>query len=51
MPADAVSAPLKKLGYVLVPRGRIGDIQAIEIAEGKTIGVSDPRGIGKPEFE
>ena len=48
---DAASARLKELGYAIVPRGRIGDVQAIELENGKAVGVSDPRGIGKPVYE
>ena len=40
---DALAA----LGYTFLPRGRIGDVQAIEI-EGQTAsGASDPRGMGE----
>ena len=48
---DAPAAKLKELGYVLVPRGGIGNVHAIELDEGKAVGVSDPRGIGKPAYE
>ena len=49
--ADGVSSRLKELGYAIVPRGRIGNVQAIEVLEGKAAGVSDPRGIGIPAYE
>jgi gamma-glutamyltranspeptidase/glutathione hydrolase len=40
---DALAA----MGYTFLPRGKIGDVHAIEL-DGKTpIGASDPRGIGK----
>jgi gamma-glutamyltranspeptidase / glutathione hydrolase len=38
---------LAALGYTFLPRGRIGDVQAIELADRVPEGVSDPRGIGK----
>jgi gamma-glutamyltranspeptidase/glutathione hydrolase len=49
-PAQTVSA-LEHLGYSFQPRGRIGDVQAIEVAGGKALGASDPRGIGRVAFE
>ncbi|MBI3857255.1 MAG: gamma-glutamyltransferase [Planctomycetes bacterium] len=39
------------LGYTWLPRGRIGDVHAIEIEEGVASGVSDPRGIGRVVLE
>ncbi len=45
--ADApAAAELRKLGYSLQRRGRIGDVQAIEIRGARATPVSDPRGIG-----
>lgn len=38
---------LAAMGYTFLPRGRIGDVQAIEIDQGQAIGESDPRGIGE----
>jgi gamma-glutamyltranspeptidase/glutathione hydrolase len=38
---------LAAMGYTFIPRGRIGDVQAIEIQDNTAIGASDPRGIGK----
>jgi gamma-glutamyltranspeptidase/glutathione hydrolase len=35
------------LGYTILPRGKIGDVQAIELLEHSALGVSDPRGIGR----
>jgi gamma-glutamyltranspeptidase/glutathione hydrolase len=46
-----VTEALQKMGYSLVPRGRIGDIHAIEIVDGRATGACDPRGIGKPATE
>jgi gamma-glutamyltranspeptidase / glutathione hydrolase len=40
---DALAA----LGYTFLPRGKIGDVQAIELQDTKAVGASDPRGIGK----
>ena len=40
---DALAA----MGYTFLPRGKIGDVQAIEVKDGKAVGASDPRGIGK----
>ncbi len=37
---------LRRLGYFLQRRGRIGDVQAIELAGARALPVSDPRGIG-----
>ncbi len=50
-PAAATRAALQALGYVLRPRGALGDVQAIEVADGRAIGVSDPRGTGHVAFE
>jgi len=51
-PFDAgATDALRKLGYALQPRGRIGDVHAIEIDGRKAAGVCDPRGIGKPASE
>jgi gamma-glutamyltranspeptidase/glutathione hydrolase len=47
----SVTEALQKMGYALVPRGRIGDVHAIEIEGGRAIGVCDPRGIGRPSAE
>ncbi len=41
-----VEEDLRRLGYAIVPRGRIGDVHAIEIDGRRATGVSDPRGIG-----
>ena len=43
----ATREALAAMGYTFLPRGRIGDVQAIELHEGKAIGAGDPRGIGK----
>lgn len=43
---DAAFPALKQLGYAIVARGRIGDVQAIELQGSAAVGVSDPRGIG-----
>jgi gamma-glutamyltranspeptidase/glutathione hydrolase len=43
----SVRDPLVALGYALQLRGRIGDVQAIEIQDRKPAGSSDPRGIGR----
>jgi gamma-glutamyltranspeptidase / glutathione hydrolase len=50
-PDAATRSALEALGYVLRPRDPIGDIQAIEIADGRAIGVSDPRGTGRVTTE
>ncbi len=43
---------LEALGYALQPRGRIGDVHALEITpERVATGESDPRGIGRVAFE
>jgi gamma-glutamyltranspeptidase/glutathione hydrolase len=42
----ATDAALGRLGYAIQPRLRIGDVQAIEITDGRGVGASDPRGIG-----
>ncbi len=51
-PAPAVRAALEALGYaVRVRRGPLGDVQAIEIGDGRAVGASDPRGIGHVAVE
>jgi len=45
-PAD-VRDPLAALGYAFQVRGKIGDVQAIELTDRRPSGVSDPRGIGR----
>jgi len=46
-PAAAVRAALESLGYAIaVRRSPLGDVQAIEVAGGRAVGASDPRGIG-----
>ncbi len=46
-PAPAVRAALESLGYrVDVRKTPLGDVQAVEIAGGRALGASDPRGIG-----
>ncbi len=48
----SVAEALGKLGYTPAPRGRIGDVHAIEIGGARSaIGVCDPRGIGRPAVE
>jgi len=47
----SVAEALGKLGYAMAPRGRIGDVHAIEIAGPRAAGVCDPRGIGRPASE
>ena len=42
----AVKDALTALGYTFLPRGRIGDVHAIEINDLRAQGASDPRGIG-----
>jgi gamma-glutamyltranspeptidase/glutathione hydrolase len=42
---------LETLGYSLRERGPLGDVHAVEIADGHAIGVSDPRGIGHVAVE
>ncbi len=43
---------LEAMGYAVVPRGKIGDVHALEIEAGRlATGESDPRGIGKVAFE
>jgi gamma-glutamyltranspeptidase/glutathione hydrolase len=42
----AVHEALVRMGYAVVPRGRIGDVHALEIQGGRAIGACDPRGIG-----
>jgi gamma-glutamyltranspeptidase/glutathione hydrolase len=41
---------LRKLGYAIQPRGRLGDVHAIEIQGGRATGAPDARGIGKSEY-
>lgn len=51
-PGAATRAALEALGYTInVRRGPLGDVQAIEIAGGRAIGASDPRGIGRVTAE
>jgi gamma-glutamyltranspeptidase / glutathione hydrolase len=45
-PDAATRGALEALGYVLRERGPLGDVQAIEIADGRATGMSDPRGTG-----
>jgi gamma-glutamyltranspeptidase/glutathione hydrolase len=45
------AAGLETLGYAIQPRGRIGDVQALELGPGRAAGTSDPRGIGRTEAE
>jgi gamma-glutamyltranspeptidase/glutathione hydrolase len=47
----AVETALRGMGYSLQPRGRIGDVHALEIAGRLAFGVSDPRGIGAASSE
>jgi gamma-glutamyltranspeptidase/glutathione hydrolase len=48
----AAREALVAMGYAIQPRGRIGDVHAIEITpEGVATGESDPRGIGRVVFE
>jgi gamma-glutamyltranspeptidase/glutathione hydrolase len=42
---------LGKLGYAIERRGRIGDVQALELAPPRAMGASDPRGIGRSEAQ
>jgi len=49
--AVPVRDALAALGYTFLPRGRIGDVQAIELQDSTPIGASDPRGIGKVASE
>jgi gamma-glutamyltranspeptidase/glutathione hydrolase len=43
----AVRDPLAALGYSFQLRGKIGDVQAIELSGRRPAGASDPRGIGR----
>jgi gamma-glutamyltranspeptidase/glutathione hydrolase len=43
----AVRDPLSAMGYAFQLRGKIGDVQAIELAGRRPAGASDPRGIGR----
>ncbi|MBS0365252.1 MAG: gamma-glutamyltransferase [Proteobacteria bacterium] len=45
-PPPAVQQALTGLGYTLVNQGWNGDIEAIALADGRAIAVSDPRGRG-----
>jgi gamma-glutamyltranspeptidase/glutathione hydrolase len=48
---SGVRDALAAMGYTFLPRGKIGDVQAIEIADPTAAGASDPRGIGKVVLE
>jgi gamma-glutamyltranspeptidase / glutathione hydrolase len=51
-PDPAVRAALEALGYAVdLRRSPLGDVQAIELARGRAVGVSDPRGIGRVTVE
>jgi gamma-glutamyltranspeptidase / glutathione hydrolase len=50
-PYNMARGALEALGYVLRARGPLGDVQAIEIADGRAIGASDPRGTGRVTAE
>lgn len=50
-PAPEVLQRLKELGYTVLIRNRLGDVQAIELQGGSAIGHSDRRGIGRVDFE
>jgi gamma-glutamyltranspeptidase / glutathione hydrolase len=51
-PDDAVRAALESLGYAVnLRRSPLGDVQAIELAGDRAVGVSDPRGIGRVTAE
>jgi gamma-glutamyltranspeptidase/glutathione hydrolase len=45
--SPSVRDPLAALGYAFQLRGKIGDVQAIEVQGKRPIGASDPRGIGR----
>jgi gamma-glutamyltranspeptidase/glutathione hydrolase len=45
--SSSVRDPLTALGYAFQLRGKIGDVQAIEIQDRRPTGASDPRGIGR----
>jgi gamma-glutamyltranspeptidase/glutathione hydrolase len=47
----AVRDPLAAMGYTFQLRGKIGDVQAIELSGRRPIGTSDPRGIGRVTVE
>ena len=47
----AVRDPLAAMGYSFQLRGKIGDIQAIELSGRRSSGASDPRGIGRVTVE
>jgi gamma-glutamyltranspeptidase/glutathione hydrolase len=44
--APPAAHELRALGYAIRARGRIGDIHAIEVDQGRSFPVCDPRGIG-----
>jgi gamma-glutamyltranspeptidase/glutathione hydrolase len=44
----AVAKALEAMGHKLVVKGSIGDVQAIEVAKGDVVGVSDTRSEGVP---
>ena len=50
-PDAATRSALEALGYVVRTRGPLGDVQAIEIADGRATGASDPRGAGRVSVE
>ncbi len=50
-PYAAARRTLEALGYVIRARGPLGDVQAIEIADGRARGASDPRGTGRVTAE
>lgn len=43
----AVRDALAAMGYTFLPRGKIGDVHAIELQDRTAVGASDPRGIGR----
>ena len=48
----AVRKALEGLGYAIQPRGRIGDVHAVEVSGDRVAtGECDPRGIGRAAFE
>jgi gamma-glutamyltranspeptidase/glutathione hydrolase len=51
LPPPEVRGRLEMLGYQVVGRSPIGDMQAIELGEGEAVGSSDPRGRGKALLE
>jgi gamma-glutamyltranspeptidase/glutathione hydrolase len=50
-PRTGVRETLAGMGYTFQLRGRIGDVQAIELLENTAVGASDPRGIGRVVVE